>query len=103
MAREMAIRGFMGRSVRVAAGGLLFWKRVAEHTRAAWQILANPPGNVKTAARPDGLCVDPGGRNFAVASNHEGRVEVFSTEAWKSSLQLNLDPGLGACLWLAGR
>lgn len=58
---------------------------------------------LKTAARPDGLCVDPDGRNFAVASNHEGRVEVFSTEAWKSSLQLNLDPGLGACLWLAGR
>jgi hypothetical protein len=51
MAREMAIRGFMGRSVRVAAGGLLFWM-MAAHTRAAGPILANPPGNVKTAVRP---------------------------------------------------
>ena len=58
---------------------------------------------IGVAERPDGLCLPPEGPYFAVASNAEGAVQVFSTEDWKSVSRLNLQPGSGACLWLPAR
>lgn len=58
---------------------------------------------MKTAERPDGMCVSPGGDYFAVASNAGGLVEVFSTEDWKLVTRIPLAAGLGACAWQALR
>jgi DNA-binding beta-propeller fold protein YncE len=58
---------------------------------------------VKVAKRPDGLCVPGTGAYVAVASNAEGVLEIFSTVDWKSVSRLNLEDGLGACLWLPAR
>jgi hypothetical protein len=66
-----------------------------------------PSGKVtkrmNVADRPDGLCLTEESPYFAVASNGEGAVELFSTVDWKSVPRLNLQPGLGACLWLPAR
>lgn len=58
---------------------------------------------MKTAARPDGLCVSPDRKYFSVVSNAGGVAEIFAAEDWKRSLRLNLKAGLGACLWLGER
>lgn len=58
---------------------------------------------VGTGARPDGICVAPGGGYAGVASNEAGWLDVFATGNWGSSLRLDLEPGIGACLWLGAR
>jgi hypothetical protein len=55
---------------------------------------------MNTDERPDGLCPSPGGDYFGVASNAAGILQVFSSKDWKPTERLNLQPGLGSCLWL---
>ncbi|WP_322797297.1 hypothetical protein [Tepidiforma sp.] len=55
---------------------------------------------VPVAARPDGLCLAPGGTHLAVASNAEDSLTVLDTATWRASATLPAGRGPGACLWL---
>ncbi len=54
--------------------------------------------SVPVAARPDGICLSPGGDYAAVASNAEGRVDIFQLPAWKPIAALEAGDGSGSCL-----
>ncbi len=56
--------------------------------------------SVPVAARPDGICLSPGGEYAAVASNAEGRVDIFLLPAWKPVAALEAGAGPGSCLWM---
>ncbi len=66
-----------------------------------------PSGKVKkrlnVAARPDGLCGSPAGDYLAVASNADGKVDLFAVKGWRRAPSVSLRPGLGSCLWLPSR
>jgi DNA-binding beta-propeller fold protein YncE len=55
---------------------------------------------IAVSPRPDGLCPSPDSAHFAVSSNAEGTIQVFSTNDWKPVLSLTMQPGLGSCLWV---
>jgi DNA-binding beta-propeller fold protein YncE len=55
---------------------------------------------IATGERPDGLCVSQAGDYFGSAANGNGALSIYSTEDWKSVLRLNLNVGLGSCLWM---
>ncbi|MBI5947933.1 MAG: hypothetical protein HY875_07335 [Chloroflexi bacterium] len=56
---------------------------------------------IPVAARPDGICVSPAGDYAAVASNAEGRVDIFQLPSWKPVAALEAGAGPGSCLWFA--
>ncbi|PWB42172.1 MAG: hypothetical protein C3F10_13695 [Dehalococcoidia bacterium] len=58
---------------------------------------------VETPARPDGICVAPGGEHLGVASNAGATVRFFATGSWRGAGSIPAGDGPGACLWLAAR
>ena len=56
--------------------------------------------SVPVAARPDGICLSPGGEYVAVASNGDGRVDMFQLPAWRPVAALEAGAGPGSCLWM---
>ena len=58
---------------------------------------------IAAGERPDGLCPSPDGAYFGSASNGDGQLRVFSTKDWKSTVEFELEAGLGSCLWLSVR
>ncbi len=53
-------------------------------------------------ARPDGLCLSPGGDYLAIASNAADTITVFETRSWRVAATIRAPHGPGACLWLPG-
>ena len=55
---------------------------------------------VRVAARPDGLCLSPGGAFVAVASNGTATVQVLRLSDWRPVGSFIAGDGPGACAWL---